>query len=66
MRRLQNALGKFCVLAAGGLALLMGGASCALLSSAGLSGVWYAVGAMFGAYAGAIVFTFVRAALSRA
>ena len=66
MRRLQNALEKFCVLSAGALALLTGGAACALLSVAGLSGVWYAVGALCGAYAGAIVFTFVRAALSRA
>ena len=66
MRRLEKAFGKFCVLSAGALALLTGGASCALLLSAALPGVWYAAGAMCAAYAGAILFTFVRGALSRA
>ena len=66
MKRLERAVERFCVLSAGALALLMGGVSCALLSSAGLSGVWYAVGALCAAYAGMIVVTFVSAALTRA
>ena len=65
MKRFRKAVGKFCVLAAGLLALLTGGTAGALLSAAKLSPVWYAVGALCAAYAAMILFTFVRSGLSR-
>jgi|GEM_PF-4197482 len=65
MKRFEKAVGKFCVLAAGTLALLAGGLSCALLTASHLFGVWYAVGVVCAAYAATILFTFVRSGLIR-
>ena len=64
MKRFRKAVGKFCVLSSGTLALLAGGLAGGLLATPHLSAVWYAVGGLCAAYAAAIVLQFVRAGVS--